>query len=188
MQRIFIALKINVSEELAAVYASLKHKLSNEKIKWVPLENIHITLRFIGEIPEESVQKICSHLCPAHDFTHVRIEFSGIGIFGSSYNPRVIWLGIKTNTDITAVAMQLQQQLEQIGFLPDRQNFVPHLTLARINHLNDKNYFNEILSSYKHIKVPPQTPDGYYVVESKLLPGGPQYSYLKKFPFEARKK
>lgn len=188
MQRIFIALKITADEELKRVYNELKRKLSADKIKWVPLENVHLTLKFIGEIPEENVQKMLLHLNPKLAANEIYLNFSGIGIFGSRYNPKVIWLGMQPNRDLLELQQQLQNQLEELGFVPDRQNFVPHITLARINQLSDKNYFNEIIANYKQINCQSQTTDGYYVVESKLLPTGPQYSYLKKFPFGTIKK
>jgi 2'-5' RNA ligase len=188
MQRIFIALKITADEELNRVYNELKRKLTTDKIKWVPMQNLHLTLKFLGEIPEETVQKMLLQLQPQIASSEIRLEFSGIGIFGSRYHPKVIWLGLSPNQDLLELQQQLENQLQQLGFEPDRQNFVPHITLARINQLNDKNYFNEIIADYKQINCQPQTTDGYYVVESKLLPKGPEYSYLKKFSFAPIKK
>ena len=74
-------------------------------------------------------------------FKPFNINIKNTGIFGSSYNPKVIWFGIEKSEILENLAENLLKNLDENGFLRDRQNFVPHLTIGRIKNVQDKSRF-----------------------------------------------
>ena len=181
MQRIFAAIKIVPDEELIKLLKRLQTALANEKIKWVELWNLHITLKFFGETPEEKVLQIAKTLESIDAPAAFTLQCSDLGIFGSTYKPRVIWLGINDHKQLAQLGNEISHAIQPLGYEPDRQNFVPHLTLGRINFLNDKKYFQQIISANRSFSSVPQPVSAYHLYESKLKQSGPEYSIIKSY-------
>lgn len=182
MKRIFAAIKIQPSEVFLNTYFQLKSNLKNEKIKWVELENIHVTLKFFGETEESrigGINELLSNI--AHDHASFSLSLKNVGIFGSSYNPRVIWFGIEKNDQLISLANDVLDRVGNIGFKRDRQNFVPHLTIGRIKFIDDKKRFQEVISRFQTIDIQGQTVAQFYLIESILRPQGPEYKILETF-------
>ncbi len=101
-------------------------------IRWVRSESIHLTLRFFGDIPEESLDRIGEiMLSVGHSHPPFEVEISGVGAFPSLTRPRVIWLGIREEPLLKNLHVLLERELETIGFPPEDRPFSPHLTLGR---------------------------------------------------------
>lgn len=184
MKRLFTALKINIDAEFLLQYRELKHELSYEQIKWVEEHNIHVTLKFFGETEESKIPEMGIVLQKrASATTSIDLHLTGLGIFGSSYSPKVIWAGIEPYTELSMLMKQLHGDLKNIGFEPDRQNPIPHLTLGRIKFLNDKIIFQRAIDRFKNISSRPARIDEMILFESILHRDGPEYIALEKFPF-----
>lgn len=151
MKRLFIAINIPSDTNFAAACQSL-HQSPNtlDKINWIELKNLHITLKFLGNTPldlissiEEAIEKQTKHMAP------FEISLNRIGAFGSHYRPRIIWVGAKdVCVEINTLHNKLEKSMRVLGFKPSFGNFVPHATLARIHSINDKKMFwNHIHSS-----------------------------------------
>ena len=182
MKRVFAAIKPVASDEIAQLYHSLKSTFRTEKIKWVDLNNIHLTLKFFGETPENKIQEIHQVLGDISlNNTSFLLQFKDLGIFGSSYKPKVIWLGIEENPQLINLATSMIQQMERIGFIADRQNFVPHMTIGRIKHLEDKHRFFDRFQQIKSFESDAQAIDKFHLIESKLYATGPEYSILHTY-------
>lgn len=182
MKRIFSAIKIFPDENFLKLYYRLKSGLKHEKIKWVEIENIHITLKFFGETDETKINSIINVFNKAtEDFKSFDLEFENVGIFGSSYKPKVIWFGIKNNEQLIKLSNSVNENLISIGYISDRQNFVPHLTVARIKFLNDKKLFQQIIDKNKTIKIQKIKVDKIYLFESILKREGPIYNVIEEF-------
>ncbi len=182
MKRIFSAIKIFPDENFLKLYYRLKSGLKHEKIKWVEIENIHITLKFFGETDETKINSIINVFNKAtEDFKSFDLEFENVGIFGSSYKPKVIWFGIKNNEQLIKLSNSVNENLISIGYISDRQNFVPHLTVARIKFLNDKKLFQQIIDKNKTIKIQNIKVDKIYLFESILKREGPIYNVIEEF-------
>ena len=184
MIRLFAALKINPDEEFIAKYHGLKNELKYEQIKWVEEHNIHVTLKFFGETEPRKIPEICSVLKKRSLVTPIiGMQLSGLGIFGSSYAPKVIWAGIEPYAAISALMKNIHDDLKTIGFEPDRQNLVPHLTLGRIKNLRDKTAFTRIIGIFKPISSSTIRIGEMFLYESILRREGPEYIVLENFPF-----
>jgi 2'-5' RNA ligase len=183
--RTFLAISIPCGIEFPAMVERLKKNLQHEKyINYVKTNQIHLTLKFLGSTPEEDIPAIvesCQKVAKKHQpFT---MDFDRTGLFGSNRVPRVLWLGMndqpKALFDLEA---DLLDAFDDLGYLRDRQNFVPHLTVCRIKQLVDKQFFMQIYDSieqkpYLHADVKELV---YF--QSFLQPTGPFYKVLKKIP------
>jgi 2'-5' RNA ligase len=187
MKRLFAALKIIPDNGFTGKYRELKQSLRHEQIKWVEEHNIHITLKFFGDTEEgmipligETLRTIASSTPP------VVVRLSGLGIFGSAYSPRVVWTGIEPYEEVASLMKKVHDGLKTVGFEPDRQNLVPHLTLGRIKFLKDKILFSRAIEQFKSISSLPITVGEIILYESILRREGPTYIALEKFPFEKK--
>ena len=167
-----------------ASFAGIRQSLRHEQIKWVEEHNIHITLKFFGDTPENSIPAISEVLrSRAIQTPRLTLRLSGLGIFGSSYAPRVVWAGIEPYAALAALMKAVHNDLRAVGYEPDRQNLVPHLTLGRIRELRDKTLFNRTLDHFRGVASLPMTIDRMVLYESILRREGPQYIALGTFDF-----
>jgi 2'-5' RNA ligase len=182
MKRLFVAVKIHPSPELLQVYYGLRKDLALEKIKWVEENNLHFTLKFIGNTYPSQVVKIIEALeTVASDASSFEMIIRDVGIFGSRYNPRVIWLGIENNPQLVALANGVLDGLDAAGFLRDRQNFVPHLTIGRIKYIRNKKHLRNTIEKYHGKPLQKVIIKEFYLYESILMREGPVYKVIKKF-------
>ncbi len=182
MKRIFAAIKIQPSENLFALIYQLKHGLRNENIKWVEPHNIHITLKFFGETEESKINIITEQLKIVADrHQQFMLNVCGAGVFGSSYNPKVIWLGIKEEAELLSLCRDVLDSMDKLGWAKDRQNLVLHLTLGRIKHIQDKAKLKTAIEKYKDVDIMEVNTTEFYLYESILKPMGPTYHVLETF-------
>jgi 2'-5' RNA ligase len=120
----------------------------------------------------------------AADTNVFSFSFRNLGIFGSSYDPRVVWVGIEPYSNLAHIMMVLRDKMAVIGYEPDRQNIVPHLTLGRIKFLKDKKSFQQIIDQNKNITSHEIIVDRFILYESILKKEGPVYLALKTFPLK----
>ena len=187
MKRLFAALKIYPDNGFLLSYRNLKAGFRHEPIKWVEEYNIHITLKFFGETEESRIPEICSTLRElAGKRSPMTIRLTGLGIFGSSYAPKVIWVGIDPVEELSELMKQVHTGLAGAGFEPDRQNLVPHLTLGRVKLLHDKILFRRTLDQFRTMASLPLPISEIILYESILRREGPQYIALDKFPLEKK--
>jgi len=185
MKRIFAAVKINPVDQFVQIYNDLKSACLHDKIKWVELYNIHITLKFFGETEEnriKGIKELLTEISKKHSSFTLNVKDAGI--FGSSYNPRVIWFGIENRELLIDLANDVLNRVGSLGFERGRQNFVPHITIGRIKYLDDKKQFQESISKFKSVEIQEQKVDQFYLIESILTPKGPEYKILQSFPLQ----
>ena len=131
--RLFTA--INLPDEMIWKLERLLSVLRPEAlIKWSPLDNLHITTKFIGEWPADRVpeiENILLELLPRQPFS---IELRELGWFPNERSPRVLWAGVHASTDLTELAHATEQCLSRLGIPAEGRPFAPHLTLARIKN------------------------------------------------------
>jgi 2'-5' RNA ligase len=182
MKRLFAAVKVHPSKEFLETYNSLKSGLKFCRITWVNPENIHITLKFFGETQEKRIPEISRVLKEvASSHKPFASELVNVGIFGSSYAPKVIWFGIENAEPLKKLGADVLQSLEPIGWEVDRQNFVPHLTVGRIKEIPDKQLFQKIIDQHKKIRMHDIQVSEFHLYESTLLRDGPVYKVLESY-------
>ncbi|MFP7754973.1 RNA 2',3'-cyclic phosphodiesterase [Thermodesulfobacteriota bacterium B35] len=100
--------------------------------RWVRREQLHLTLRFIGEVDGLLFQAVRDALArvEVHSFT---MELNGVGFFPPRKKPRVVWVGIRDNEDLLRLRNRIESGLVRVGLAPEKRKFSPHITLARLN-------------------------------------------------------
>ncbi len=184
IKRLFLAIKIIPEPELLAFMLRLKSKLKYENIRWTNSDNLHLTLKFFGETPVEKIDEIISQVAIVTQVQNsFNLKVENLGVFGSSYHPKVIWSGFEKSDELSNLERKINQQLEGIGYKNDRQNFVPHLTLGRIKQLKDKKLFQQVLSEDKTGQFQESVIDKIILFESVLNPSGAVHEVIQEFPF-----
>jgi RNA 2',3'-cyclic 3'-phosphodiesterase len=180
MKRLFIAIPLTVGPGLKQLLQNLQSGLNYERIKWVNPAQIHLTLKFLGETPEAAIPLIKKAMDETVlDFSPFDLVFDKTGLFGSRYAPRVIWIGQQQpNLAVMKLGNTMLDAMHKLGFERDSQNFVPHLTLGRIQSLIDKNAFHRLMD-----RLEPQTylnnpVTEVHLYESILRPQGPIHTSL----------
>jgi 2'-5' RNA ligase len=177
--RTFLA--IEVPENVRKVIHDFVQKEAKKElpIKWVAFDNLHITLKFLGEIDEamkEEIMPVIAEICEQR--RPFRIELEGLGCFPNSKNPRVIWVGVKQGGDeLCAIAAGLERGLVRFGF-KEEQRFHPHLTVGRIKKFCK---VEDILA--KTVSTESFEVTSLMLFKSTLKPEGPIYTALENFPF-----
>ena len=121
------------------------------KINYVKTENIHLTLKFFGEINERKEKQIIKIVEKTiKDYKHYTIKLAKIGAFPNIKRPRVIWTGIKDKHNVTInLIKELDNEFNKIGFKKER-DYVPHITIGRVKEIHDKKLLNETLKELKN--------------------------------------
>lgn len=189
MKRLFLAIPIKTNDNgFVPLLDGLKRQLAHEKrINWVRPDNIHLTLKFIGSTPNEDIPKIIDGVGEMlRNHKSFTMDFNRTGIFGSRYAPRVIWLGMQnTPQELYDLEEDTLTTFDNIGYLRDRQNFVPHITLGRIKELCEKQYFQKIVSGIEQKSYIKQEVNEIILFQSILRPEGAIYKELKKFRIDS---
>ena len=126
MPRLFIAIDLpeTTKDSLAVLQNGLR------EAKWVARENLHLTVRFIGEVSEEEVCEIHSVLAAVRG-TPFTFEFGEIGIFSSAKKLRSMWVGVKDGSSIGTLRRHIDRSLFGLGFKPEGRRYIPHVTVGR---------------------------------------------------------
>ena len=176
--RTFIAVDFSpeIKEALAQAEAHLKY--SGADVKWVEKDNIHLTLKFLGEVDEKKLEEIkialeaiCGQTKPFDTQVH------DLGAFPKIEYPRVIWAGIdKGATELKALAEKVDEALSKLGFEKETRAFAAHLTIGRVKSPKNKEKLKEKMAAYKLPDIPPHRIDSVIIFKSTLTPKGSIYT------------
>jgi 2'-5' RNA ligase len=150
-------------------------------VKLVEPQNIHITVRFLGNITPALVEKIFEEMKKVQ-FEPFIVQIKGLGAFPNTQYSRVVWAGITTGADqLKSVFSQLEPRLRSLGFTPDNRGFSPHLTIARVRSGRNKQQLAEFITENANYEFGVFTAKCLRLKKSTLTPKGPIYSTLKEF-------
>jgi len=185
--RLFVALDLpeDVRRGLHDLMGSLKKACPNAR--WVHPESMHITLKFIGHVPDEKREAIEQALLRIVAAEPVDIAFRGLGFFPNERRPKVLWCGVQASPNLAALAADIENALEPAGVERESRAYVPHLTLARIDQ--EKAGRTGVEKLVKACLELGATDFGsahateFYLYESVLKRSGAEYTKLRTFPF-----
>jgi 2'-5' RNA ligase len=144
-------------------------------------QNIHITLRFLGEILPSTVEKVFEEMKKTQ-FVPFNIKVHGVGVFPTINFPRVVWAGITDGSNqLQSIFSQLEPRLQGLGFSPDSKGFSPHLTIARVRSARNKPPLAKFVSENTDFEFGIVRAACLKLKKSELTPKGPIYSTLKEF-------
>jgi 2'-5' RNA ligase len=177
--RTFIAVELSdgIKREIGRVISELKR--SGENIKWVKPGNMHITLKFLGNVKEEKIPQINNKLIAvSKEFGAFDINIHETGVFPGWRNPRVLWAGIDSGKErLKSLSERIEAGMMDIGFEKEKREFKAHLTIGRVKHIKNKKKFEQIVSSTRFTKVFMRISE-ICVFKSTLTPLGAVYEKL----------
>ena len=181
--RLFVALEIPsaVRKNLAEFLATLRAISSQPR--WVRTENLHVTLKFIGEVSAEKIGDIRTGLSAVRSSRAVTLDFRGAGFFPDEKRPRVFWAGLEASANLARLAGDIDRTLEKLGVPPEKQPFSPHLTLARFESPGLPEKLRAAIQENAKCEFGSVAAREFHLIESKLKPGGAEYTTLETFPF-----
>jgi len=180
--RSFIAFDID-SESTLKKITDMQNLLTKTgaDLKLVEAKNIHITVRFLGNITTSMVEKIFEEMKRVQ-FTPFDVKIQGIGAFPNLRYPRVLWVGMTEGAEqLRSIFDQLEPRLRSLGFAPDPKGFSPHLTIARVKSGRNKAELIKCITENANYEFGIVRAECLRLKRSDLTPKGPIYSTLKEF-------
>ena len=190
MARTFVAVELpqQVKDGLTGIQQDLK-RAGNDVVRWVMAEGMHLTIKFLGEIPVDMVSQVDAALKEAAaGIPPFGLETAELGFFPNATSPRVFWIDLKGNVPaLLRLQENVELALDALGFRREARGFSPHLTLARFRDTalpeRRKAFGEEVV----HRKVPASwafTVDGINLVKSTPTSGGVIYARLTRVPLK----
>ncbi len=178
--RAFIAISLPESTLQAVGKAQDTLRSSGPNIRWVRKQGIHLTLKFLGDIDTNNVEKIKAVMEQATSgFSSFTVMGEGIGVFPDFRRPRVIWAGISGDTQVLFdLQDHLESQLKTLGFPKEKRPFKGHLTMGRVKGRIDNSKFREAIEGLRGFKTEAFTVESVVLFQSTLRPQGAVYSRL----------
>jgi len=183
--RTFIGIPVKLPIELKEVRDDLRGLFPEDRIRWVPFSQMHITLRFLGDITSDGIEAVRSRLQEA--FMHesaITIRYMGLGTFGHRSQLSVLWTGIVGEEQIVRLREIADHCLDPIFPSVERRAFRPHLTLARMKRLDNRKKFLDVVSNYHNVEFGGCELSRIIFYKSILGNGGPQYEPLEEIVLE----
>ena len=178
----FIAIDINTNTNIEKFVKELKN--SGAIIKLVELKNIHITIKFLGKISDDIIEKIEDIIKNAtNSIQPFQIKLEGTGVFPNQDYIKIIWIGIRKTEILKNITKKIEYGLNNINFVNKTQEFSPHITIGRVKSVKNKDKILEIIEKYKNIKFSEILIDSIKLKKSELTSKGPIYTDLIKVDF-----
>ena len=173
----FIAVDIDVFPKLLEFEKEIKETGAN--VKLVEPENVHITLKFLGDTNESQIGEIDKIMKDAvKGVDPFNIQLKGAGVFPNQNYIKVIWVGIKQGEPIGLIASKIDEQLSKMGFKKEKRGFSPHLTIARVKSAKGKDEILHVIEKYGDVLFVDIRVDSIKLKKSDLTPKGPIYTTL----------
>lgn len=148
--------------------------------RWVPPENYHLTLRFIGEVTEGDAEDIHEALMTVRTKAF-DIALAGVGHFESKGQVHTLWAGVEKNPDLTALHDRIESVLVRLGLEPEERRYTPHVTLARLRD-TPVHRVSQFLATNALFRAGPVPVDHFTLFSSYLQGSGPIYSAEAEYP------
>ncbi len=181
--RCFVA--IELPEALKGEIASRTEGLraAGADARWIKAENLHLTLKFLGNIPEETLPGIEESLKKAvRPHMRFRLRFSGAGVFPGRKRPRVVWIGIQDSMRLVGLQQDVESSMAELGFEAENRHYSPHLTIGRLKSPRRRDVLLEELDALSEEEFGELEVTEVALMRSTLRPTGAEYSRLCGIP------
>lgn len=183
MSQVRAFLAIDLDDDLKPKINKLikEFKKSNANIKYVELTNLHLTLKFFGDIDTNGLELLENTIADVvSEFKPFNIKIKGSGAFPNNNHIKVIWVGIENDEIIKDLHDKLDSALNRLGFDKDRK-FSTHLTIGRMKSAKNKSEVKNIIENHEDFEIGEMEVTNIKLKKSTLKPSGPVYDDLKTF-------
>jgi 2'-5' RNA ligase len=182
--RSFIA--VEVPQPLRAKLDEVQRELkrADADVRWVRPESIHLTLKFLGSVTGEELEKLAGVIAPiVSSWMPFEVRLHGLGCFPSSRNPRIVWVGIEPGgVEASSLQKAIENQAADVGFPPETRPFKPHLTVGRVRSSRGIGSLAQAVENHRDVEIGSFRVNEVYLFKSELKPSGAVYTKLQTFP------
>jgi len=175
--RCFVA--VDIDKELKAKIAQLQEYIVMDGIKLIPPENLHFTLKFLGELDEAAVDNVKT-LLKGIKQEKIDILLVGVGAFPKPDYIKVIWVGAPKLTNLQSSVNEVLKDISPLD-----RNIKPHLTIARVRFVKDTGKIAKFLREQKEVEMGKMTVKEIILKKSTLVQKGPVYENISSFPLKS---
>ncbi len=180
--RTFIALPAPPAVQQAIAEVQIKLKTVQADVKWEPKDKFHITLIFLGNVEQSKLELLSATLAKSfQQFHSCTISYESIGAFPDIRNPRVVWIGIRSNQTVLDLQAAAGQICAEFGFPMDDRRFHPHITLGKVKEARHVPRLTEAIKTVTFEPIEMHCSEIVFM-KSDLRPSGSIYTILKSFP------
>ncbi len=191
--RAFIAIELpeELRRQLSAVGKQIQEQAgetARRAVRWVPAANMHLTLKFLGEVSRANLTVLAGMLA-AEAARHATFKFAvgGLGAFPNTRRPRVVWVGSEAPPDMAQLQHAIDLETQRLGYPGEDRPYSPHLTLGRVNQNAQPEAVAQLARVLNEVKVGQLgevTVDAVHLFQSDLRPTGSVYTSLYRFPLK----
>jgi 2'-5' RNA ligase len=188
--RTFIALDIppRLLQAIRPKMDVLREKLGNSAVRWVAVNNLHLTLKFLGDVAPSNLESLKLMLqTETESRPGFDIALNGLGSFPNSKRPRVLFVGIQAPAELEALQRGIESAAAKLGYESEERPFSPHLTIGRVRDGIAQSELQSIRKLLDEIKIDSPGParvDSVHLYKSDLKPGGSVYTKLFSAPLK----
>jgi len=166
----------------------MRNALPHSLVRWTADDNLHLTLKFLGDIPLNRVDSVAKSLTrTAATTTRFAVQARGIGSFPTPKRPRILWAGVHPPADLVDLQEGIETALSKLGFTGEERPFTPHLTIGRIKQPvspADQQALSAALDQIPQSDLGTLEVDAVHLYKSDLRPGGSIYTKLSSAPLK----
>jgi len=191
--RVFVAIELpkHIRDAIEKQTSRLRLALGDDSIRWTPIQNIHLTLKFIGDVAASHTDFLKQLLVrEANSHAQFDLQIGGLGSYPASRAPRVIWLGVYAPAELTSLQKSVEAGVFRLGYEQEKRAFSPHLTLGRVrqNAISSKSpKIRATLDAMQLGNIGLAKVDSIHLFKSDLYPSGSIYTKLFSAPLKSGK-
>ncbi len=188
--RAFIASELPpaLQDSIHSATAGLRTSLGEGLIRWVPAHNVHLTLKFLGDVSIASLDLIKQMLVTeAEQFPAFDVQVEGLGCYPNIRRPRVLWVGLKAPTELASLQHAIEAGAERLGYESEERDFSPHLTIGRVRQNASSGDVHKIRAAIEGCRVGllgSARVEAVHLFKSELRPEGSIYTKLFSAPLQ----
>ena len=186
--RVFIAIEFpqSLQDSIERQTARLRQTLGDQIIRWVQPQNLHLTLKFIGEISTSHLEFL-KQLVAQEGASHraFELQVGGLGSFPNAQKPSILWAGLHSPPELVSLQKSVEMGAARLGYEREDREFSPHLTLGRVRpnvSSTERQKIKAALGAIQLGSISPTRVDSIHLFESELHPSGPIYTKLFSAP------
>lgn len=186
--RAFIAIELpqNIKDAIERQTARLRQTLGNDLVRWVPAQNMHVTLKFLGDIAASHVEFLKQMIArKSESHQQFDLQIGGLGSYPTSKRPRVLWVGLHAPGNLASLQKSIEAGACRLGYEQEERPFSPHLTLGRVRQNVSPADLPKIRSALDNIQlgnIGTARVDSVHLIRSDLQPSGSIYTNLFSAP------
>lgn len=182
--RAFLAAELppNLQDAIQTATAGLRSTLGAELVRWVAAQNVHLTLKFLGDVSPASLDLI-KHMLETEAEKHEAFDAAivGFGCYPNARRPRILWVGLEAPTSLNSLHHDLNAAAARLGYPAEDRDFSPHLTIGRVRQNATATELQRIRADVEHLQLGnlgSTRIEAIHLFKSDLLPSGSVYTKL----------